>query len=38
MKTNDRLSDNEYEELSLEYDQNPPLLSGAPGFIINMHE
>ena len=38
MKTSVRLSDNEYEELSLEYEQNPPELSGKPGFLTNMRE
>ena len=38
MNTNGRLSDKEYEELSLEYEQNPPVLSGKPGFLTNMRE
>ena len=38
MKTSGRLSDKEYEELSLEYAENPPELSGAPGFLTNMRE
>ena len=38
MKTGDRLSNKEYEELSLEYEQNPPALSGKPGFLTNLHE
>jgi hypothetical protein len=38
MKTNSRLSDKEYENLSVEYEQNPPKLSGKPGFLTNMHE
>ena len=38
MKTNGRLSDNEYERLSLEYEQNAPILSGKPGFLSHMHE
>ena len=38
MKTNGRLSNKEYEELSLEYEQNPPELSGNPGFLTNMRE
>jgi hypothetical protein len=33
-----RLSDKEYEELSIEYEQNPPKLSGQPGFLTNMRE
>ncbi|MCL1816793.1 MAG: hypothetical protein FWG43_04235 [Clostridiales bacterium] len=38
MKTDGRLSDKEYEELSLEYEQNTPELSGKPGFLTNMRE
>jgi len=38
MKISGRLSDKEYEELSLEYEQNPPALSGKPGFMTNLHE
>jgi len=38
MKVNDRLSDKEYENLSLEYKQNPPNLSGKPGFLTTMRE
>jgi len=38
MNTNSRLSDKEYEELSLEYEQNPPELSAKPGFLTNMRE
>ena len=38
MKTSGRLSDKEYEELSLEYEKNPPELSGKPGFLTNMRE
>ena len=30
--------DKEYEELSLEYEQNPPELSGKPGFLTSMRE
>ena len=33
-----RLSDEEYEALSYEYEQNPPELSGAPGFLTDMRE
>ena len=33
-----RLSDTEYENLSLEYEQNPPRLSGNPGFLSHMRE
>ena len=38
MKASGRLSDKEYENLSLEYEQNPPRLSGKPGFLSHMHE
>lgn len=38
MKTDGRLSDKEYEELSLEYEQNTPELSGKPGFLTDMRE
>jgi len=38
MKANGRLSDKEYEALSLEYEQNPPELSGKPGFFTIMRE
>jgi len=38
MKTDTRLSDQEYEALSFEYEQNPPTLSGKPGFLTNMRE
>jgi len=38
MKANGRLSNKEYEELSLEYEQNPPELSGKPGFFTTMRE
>jgi hypothetical protein len=38
VKTNARLSEKEYEELSLEYEQNPPKLSGKSGFLTNMRE
>ena len=38
MKASDRLLDKEYEELSLEYEQNPPELSGKPGFLTYMQE
>ena len=33
MKANCRLSDSEYEKLSLEYEENPPKLSGKAGFL-----
>ena len=38
METNVRLSDKEYEDLSLEYEQNPPELSGRPGFLSTLRE
>jgi len=38
MKTGGRLSDKEYEALSIEYEQTPPKLSGKPGFLANMRE
>jgi len=38
MKAITRLSDEEYDALSLEYEQNPPELSGKPGFLTNMRE
>jgi len=38
MSANLRLTDKEYEELSLEYEKNPPELSGNPGFLTNMRE
>ena len=38
MKISERLSDKEYENLSLEYEQNPPKLSGKSGFLTTMRE
>ena len=38
MNANGRLSNKEYEELSIEYEQNPPELSGKPGFFTAMRE
>jgi hypothetical protein len=38
MSTSIRLSDKEYEELSLEFEKNPPELSGNSGFLTNMRE
>ena len=38
MNADGRLSDKEYEELSFEYEQNPPELSGKPGFFTTMRE
>jgi hypothetical protein len=33
VKTSGRLTDKEYENLSIEYELNPPKLSGKPGFL-----
>ena len=38
MRTTIRLSDEEYNALSLEYEKKPPELSGKPGFLTNMRE
>ena len=38
MNENKRLTDEEYEALSVEYEQNPPELSGNPGFITSIRE
>ena len=38
MRSSERLSNSEYEALSLEYEANPPELSGMPGFLTNMRE
>ena len=38
MNTSSRLSDKEYEDLSLKYEQNPPMLSGKSGFLSHMRE
>ena len=38
MKSNYRLLDNDYEKLSLEYEMNPPKLSGKPGFLSALRE
>ena len=38
MNATSRLSDKEYEKLSLEHEQNPPELSGKPGFLTTMRE
>ena len=35
---NGRLSNEEYEKLSLDYEQHPPELSGKPGFFTTMRE
>ena len=34
----ERLSNSEYDALSLEYEINPPELSDMPGFLTNMRE
>ncbi|MCL2198578.1 MAG: hypothetical protein FWB80_06620 [Defluviitaleaceae bacterium] len=38
MKASGRLSNKEYEDLSIEYEKNPPRLSGKPGFLSHMRE
>ncbi|MCL2388164.1 MAG: hypothetical protein FWC89_11555 [Defluviitaleaceae bacterium] len=38
MKADNRLSTKEYENLSLEYEQNPPQLSGKSGFLTDVRE
>ena len=38
MNTNHRLSDAEYEKLSLEYEATPPELSGKAGFLTSVRE
>ena len=38
MNANGKLSHEEYEKLSLEYEQNPPELSGKPGFFTTKRE
>ena len=38
MRTTERLSNSEYEALSLEYELNPPELSGMPGFLTKIRE
>ena len=38
MKKTTRLSYEKYEALSLEFEQNPPKLSGALGFLTIMQE
>lgn len=38
MKPNSRLSNEEYEALSIEYEKNPPALSGKHGFLSHIHE
>ena len=38
MNAASRLSNDEYEALSHEYEANPPELSGSPGFLTNLRE
>jgi hypothetical protein len=38
MEANIRLTNKEYDDLSIEYEQNPPKLSGKTGFLTNMRE
>lgn len=38
MKNSERLTDIEYDRLSLEYETNPPQLSGKPGFLTTLKE
>ncbi|MCL2015541.1 MAG: hypothetical protein FWG68_04765 [Defluviitaleaceae bacterium] len=38
MNANSRLSNETYEKLSLAYEQNPPKLSGKPGFLTAIRE
>ena len=38
MSINSRLSNKEYENLSNDYEKNPPMLSGKPGFLTNIRE
>ena len=38
MKASNRLSDIEYEALSNDYENNPPELSGKPGFMTSLRE
>lgn len=38
MKQSNRLTDEEDEKLSLEYELNPPALSGNPGFLTKLRE
>jgi len=38
MKESVRLTDKEYVALSLEYEKNPPELSGNPGFLTGLRE
>jgi hypothetical protein len=38
METNSRLSQQEYEKLSIEYEMTPPSLSGKSGFLTAVRE
>jgi len=38
MSVNNKLTDAEYEKLSVEYELNPPKLSGKSGFITALRE
>lgn len=38
MSAKNRLTDAEYEKLSIKYELNPPKLSGKPGFITALRE
>ncbi|MCL1918287.1 MAG: hypothetical protein FWG14_08225 [Peptococcaceae bacterium] len=38
MRISDRLPEEEYEKLSLEFEEAPPALSGKPGFLTAMRE
>ena len=38
MNESERLTDKEYEALSLKYEKEPPKLSGNPGFLTNLRE
>ena len=38
MRTTGRLSNSEYEALSLEYELNPPNPSGLPGYLTKIRE
>ena len=38
MESNNRLSNQEYEKLSIEYEMNPPELSGKSGFLTAIRE
>ena len=38
MVDNVRLTNNEYEKISLEYEKNPPELSGTPDFLTKIRQ